>query len=302
MKKDSKTLILIRCIEYSDRVAELIRQIKVELPSVDIAAAPDRIMAGRKGGHQGGTADFPVPTVPITDAFVAERGLQLHHSRTGWICGDYVLYAALELSWDYVWLIEPDIYFLNGSLSIISALSQFEHGLITTHYRRAGDGWYWKAPLLNAAPEADVHAMAFGIMRLSRDLVEDSLTFRQQVSRNAIEGALLPNDESIVATTAYTGGYQVIDLRLLYPQLFKFWHTNVKYPVFELRQNEIEPRIVHSGLEREEFLEYTSRAWAALPGASAAKRRNLMTSLRNSSKEVLVDLFEHITKERVQAL
>lgn len=296
--KADKTLILIRCVSYNNRIKEIIEQLERELPGYQIAAAPDQVMHGKVGLLEN-VSDFPITTLPLTDDFIADNGLQFHRNRTGWICGDYVLYRALELKWERLWLIEPDIYFLNNSLQTLAHLDKFNHGLITTQYRRAGDGWYWKKPLLRAAPNADVHAMAFGIMRLSRTLVEQAFDFRKELSQVADPAYLLPNDESVVATTAHVHGHDVIDFKALFPQLFKYWHTNIKFPIFELREFETEPRIVHSGLEKEDFEKYLIEAWGGLEKGTTAGKNRLLASLKNSSPSTVQQFLELITSDRI---
>lgn len=75
--------------------------------------------------------------------------------------GVYVLYRVIDLDWDFAWIVEPDLYFLNGAERTLERLQQFDHDLVATHLWPSGEHWMWGRALLDVLPDLRPHAMAF---------------------------------------------------------------------------------------------------------------------------------------------
>ena len=134
-----KTVILIRCVNYNEAVSRLIDTLQSSLPGWTIIAVPDCLNAASDDIDRI-VADFPVAALPLTETFISENNLHLHGNRTGWLCGDYVVYRALELDWEYAWVVEPDVHFLNGAADILKRTQALEYDLLATHLWVANRG------------------------------------------------------------------------------------------------------------------------------------------------------------------
>ncbi|NMF31969.1 hypothetical protein HF851_06715 [Corynebacterium ammoniagenes] len=263
---------------------------------MDVIAVPD-LMNIPVREHQGILEQFSVATCPLTQDFVNENGLTFWNDqrRTGWACGDYVLYRALSKKWDYAWIIEPDVYFLYEAISLLPKLSDSTTDLITTNFWRASNEWYWRKPLEDVMPGIDVHAMGFPLSRVSRSLAEKAFEFRQHVVSISNAGSRVPNDESILATTAFVNGFTTLDLKKQYPNIFTYWSTVLKYPISDIRSRESQAKIVHSGLEDKDFVHYISNLWDSIKKGNKKDHGRFLEVLNVCSTEVLKKTFANIS-------
>lgn len=294
----SRCLVLIRCTKATSRITELATQLIDQ--GFEVLAVPDLINVAHDH-HAHVTSGFPIRSEALTEEFLRDYGLPFWNDRkrTGWACGDYVFYRALKFEWDYAWIVEPDVYFLNGAPSILAGMAELETDLITTNYWRSSDNWYWRKPLADVFPELDVHAMAFPLVRVSRRLAESSLKLRQHVTRVSKSGDRVPNDESVLATAAHSNGYSFLDLKKEYPHAFRYWSTVLKYPIDDVRQREKNPLILHSGLEEEEFLSYVLSLWGSVENGSSRERERLLKVLSTASVDTLRRIFAELTLSKI---
>ena len=284
-----KTFILIRCVEFNQRIEEMIALFQASLPSWTVVAVPDCTGLDEERTAQR-LAEFSVPALGITDTFITESGLHHAHSgaRTGWLCGDYVFYRALELQWDYAWLVEPDLYFLNGAEDILRRLQKLEHDLIATHLWPSGPQWMWGEALLNSVPDIKPYAMAFPFCRLSRELVKESLSLRKKIADGYPGTGRLPNDEVVVASTAYDCGFSMLDVQSLYEEAFRFWGTITRVSIEDVQDSFDIPLIVHSGQKRDRLDPYLDRYLKGALEGSELYQSQLLKSLRTASKETIL--------------
>ncbi|WP_149029421.1 hypothetical protein [Corynebacterium halotolerans] len=267
---------------------------------ITVVAVPD-LMNVSESEHERVLAGFSMETEPLTEKFVEESGLTFWNDRrrTGWACGDYVFYRALGRAWDYAWIIEPDVYFLNGTPSLLPSLAELDTDLITTNFWQASENWYWRKPLADILPSTDVHAMAFPLARVSRRLAESAFELRKRLVSEAKPGSRIPNDESVLATAAHMSDFTALDLKKKFPSEFRYWSTVLKYPINDLRAHENQPLVIHSGLEDEDFMSYAMALWESLKGGSVRERDRLLKVLNVTSVDSMRRIFAQISAQQV---
>lgn len=292
------TVILVRCIEYSAPVAALVEVLQKEYPAVRIIAVPD-LNNKSVGQHERILGNFPVETLPITREFVMDSALPSAGARTGWLCGDYVIYRGLDVEWEYAWVVEPDVCFLNGSSALLGELGQFQHDLIATNYAEAKPSWTWYPPLTSAMPDLNVHAITFPLIRASRVLAHNAMSLRREAESNRPPEQRIPNDESIVATAAFEGRHSVLDLRKLFPALFKYWTTTLKLPLEDIAQFETEPRVVHSAVYPDHFDRYLALLWKQMAEGNPDGKEKLLKLLDIMSPATLRSFVSRISQSRL---
>lgn len=293
----SKIVVLLRCQTWNTRIAELAHQLQAAIPEAPVHAIPDCINLSPED-EKAVCEEFQISTLPLTREFVEASGLHLRESKTGWLCGDYVLYRALELEWDFAWVIEPDVFFLNGAEDILSKMQRLNQDLLATHLRKAEENWVWTRALRNLIHDQDVHAMAFPFFRASRELAEASLALRQNITSLLQPGDVIPNDESILATAAFNTNASTLDIKELYEDRFEFWSTITRVSVEDIAECTEKPLIVHSGQSRKKFIGQMQSYWfKTLEGSDSSKAR-LFKSLETASKQTILQFLNEILTSR----
>lgn len=200
--------------------------------------------------------NLDVELISTTKEWLEQNNLPYYPGKTGWICGDYVYYAALEFDWDYAWVIEPDIGFINGSEKLLAGEIQenYSEDLLAGSLRPAAQSWYWRSKFLSVFPSyGTVGSMLFGITRASRSLILESLKLR----KNAPSFPSV-NDESILATVALANqqfSYQ--DLGQIFPELFTYYSYDLPLPPYEYLNNNIDNQyICHKMLTTQNYGKY----------------------------------------------
>ncbi len=292
IKSAPKTIVIVRCVELGARERELIKQIKAANPHWPIIAVTDTI---HRVPNKPNTIESDADKMLELDAdFVKSSGLHFYLNKTGWMCGDYVIYKALELDWDFAWVIEPDVYFLNGAEDILSRLQVFDHDLLATHMWIAGDGWLGTGILKEIRPDLTVHAMAFPLLRISRRAAEWSLSLRRSITEKLDPGTKVPNDEAIVGTAVYNNSGTMLDIRRLYEEHFALWSTLDRVSIEDVSQQSTAPMIVHSGQRKEKFVKQMLGYWKGAVDGSDFCARQLGRSLGTASKQTLLELITDI--------
>lgn len=248
-------LILIRCMEADARVVEMHQFLAKAVPEFQIIAVPDYLRKNASFDDKA-FADAGITALPLTDEWIRSAQLKKAELRPGWVCGDYAFYRSFGIEWDYAWVMEPDVYFLNGAEDVLSGLNQVEHDLISTRTRKENQSWAWYEPLRALNLGLEVHAMGFPLVRISRRLAEHAYELRKDISLKLSETQVMPNDESVIASLAHSGDFSILDLLPWMQNTFKFWGTMTRYNVDDIAANETEKRIVHSGRRAAEFDKY----------------------------------------------
>lgn len=276
-------------MKFDERIQAMIDLFRSSLPGWTVIAVPDCTNL-EESQSEDICKSFPIEALPITADFVRNNDLHFYQNRTGWLCGDYVVYRALDLDWDFAWVVEPDVYFLNGAEDILKRLQALEHDLLATHLWVAGPGWLGTGALNSLIPELTVHAMAFPFFRVSRRVAIESFKLRKRISTLLKPDSKVPNDEAVLATAAYNMGATLLDIRSLYEEQFEIWSTLTRVNIEDVQQVVAGPRIVHSGQLKGKYMNQMENYWAAAIEGSEFCRRQLLASLETSSHQTLLEL------------
>lgn len=292
----NETVILIRCMSAEPRVLELHAQIELALPGYRIIAVPD-LLRGNSLTELPKFEDAGIEVLPLTKEYLAEAGLKEAEARTGWVCGDYVFYRALDLDWDFAWVIESDVYFLNGAERILAELTQANHDLIGTGLRKASQGWHWYEPLVRLDLGMDVHAMSFPLVRMSRKLAESAYELRKVISSQIQSSQKMPNDESVISSLAHSGEYSILNIKEMFTDVFMFWDTVTRYNIDDISEGDAAQRIVHSGRSAQLFDKYLHEQMRqALKGSQLSKHR-IMRCLETASQGTALRFVQSLLDE-----
>lgn len=241
--RKSKTLIAIRCVDYSPAVEHTAEQMKSFIPGAEAVFVSDQ----RRGPQE-----FPdgLDVIAITDEKLDSLGLFHQRDNVGWACGDYCYYAALERQWDSLWLVEPDVGFFGDAGDIITKAHSSNADLIGVRIGDRDDDWAWHSRLKRVSNFTETKGVFFPLTRVSRKLAMKALDARQAMTANLLADprSRVPNDESVVATVAITAKMKTLDLKTLNPHAFEKFHwrpplrwadieatgeTLIAHPVFE---------------------------------------------------------------------
>ncbi|WP_394159319.1 hypothetical protein [Galactobacter valiniphilus] len=223
--------------------------------------------------------------IRMTNEALASAGLFHERENVGWVCGDYAYALLLERQWDFAWLIEPDVALVGTAAELVRQADAGDADLIGTRIgvRPAEWNWPWRDRWLHLRPtQDDVQGLFFPLTRLSRSLASAVLQTRQEMTEplKMDESARVPNDEVVVATVAYYGGYQTLDLKQLSPELFDMWNWVVRYPREGLDRSALAGAFVHPSLDDAGYEKFVrAEAHAAITGARPASER-LVPSMR----------------------
>lgn len=291
---------IIRCgNNIDDSVLALIKQIRQSLPDVQIAVIPDLLHNPLSGKTSTasllGGSNFQF--LPITMDWLIEQGLPYAGNRTGWMRGDFVFYRALELDWDYAWVIEPDVAFLNGAFEdFIEWCSEGEEDLLAVRAsEHVSDTWTWKRRLLDTYDGFEkLGQMNFFFVRASRPLVEESQRHSIAMATNprAHNPYQSPNDEIILASAAVSGGFSWKNLSDWKPKLFEFATTVHWTPIDALSKEVTEPKIIHKAMPAERITRKAletvrEQAIHGLPSWKGFLRYGLVTADESILRQVL---------------
>lgn len=212
----SKTVIGIRCTEYNEKTQQVYDMMHRIFPHYSIHFIVDNT--------QGKNRNFPddLNVIYMTNDLLKDLGLFYHDKRIGWKAGDYGYYLSLKFSWDYMWLVEPDVFISKDMDKIFHELDSESLDLITTKYGERNTSWPWTNRLRNTTNFYRIFWCFFPLTRVSRSLVEKSFIIRQEISKNIESNPklMLPNDESVIGTVAHWSGAKILSLKDIYPKEF----------------------------------------------------------------------------------
>ena len=175
-------------------------------------------------------------------------------SSVGWRCGDYFLYLAADhLSFDYMWLIESDVYFHTSDIAALLEPAETANDLAAFNLGRADEKWYWTASM-RAIGYSEVYRCLFPLVRISRAAIEACASARTEM--HAVfdpQRGHYPNDESFVATQVVSRGFSHTPLEQLLPGKMSHFQYRNKYRLSELLPRLTSEQIVHSALDDQEF-------------------------------------------------
>lgn len=281
----SKTLIAIRCIEFTHAASRVADDMKYFFPEANVVFLSDQRL--KTVAFPEGRSALPI-TIPKLDA------LELFHTRenVGWICGDYCYYVALEHQWDYLWLVETDVAFSGDAASIMREANATDADLIGTRIGMRPPNWPWHARMLAASDFETTQGLFFPLTRVSRRLAEASLTERQKITKVLLANPELrvPNDEVVVASTAQRLGLETLDLKVLSPDAFKNWSWQTRFCIEEI-EHSVRAKFTHPAHHRDEFISKVSSDLAS-DLRSSMRRRSLDALSEELSAAVIRGAFE----------
>lgn len=252
------SVVLIRCTHFDEQTARVASEVRSQM-GIEPIFVPDCLTDASRGDADKWPEGAKV--VRLDQNLASRLGLFTARERIGWLCGDYVLYAALSLDWDHAWVIETDVSLI-GAREVFNELESHSDDLLACRYTFPSAAWEPYGRLKSVWPDAQVASITFPLVRVSRRLAEAALFERQRFT-NILErnqDLRVPNDESVIASVARGGDYSVTDLLEHYPEVFRYWRTVVRYPLSDLAERVQAPKIVHSAVGTERFLYYVEFA------------------------------------------
>lgn len=220
-----ETIIGIRCVNYDEKVRRIYKIIHKIFPTYKILFFSDSLNKNGVG--------FPknANVVRITKDALSSLKLSYEDKRTGWKAGDYSYCLALTYDWDYMWLIEPDIFISEDNYELFRNIESRNVDLITSIYDEQGDDWYWSHVIRQVTSFKSVFCAFFPLTRLSRKLAEKVYLERKKISSKLSydRNLSLPNDESVVGSVAHFNKMSTLVLKDEYSEQFKDFNWNVNY-------------------------------------------------------------------------
>lgn len=219
-----KKIIGIRCTEYNAQTKRVYDNIHGIFPDYPVYFIVDTILENKKTFPDGTNVEY------MTTDELDRMSLYHNDSRIGWLAGDYSYYMALKYEWDYMWLIEPDVYISTDLYDTLREIDSNDVDLIGAYYGERNSKWAWSNRLKLSTKFNKVFWVFFPFTRLSRSLVESSLKVRKEISNTIIEkGLKYPNDESVVGTVANWKKMSTMALKSTHPKEMKYFNLRVRY-------------------------------------------------------------------------
>lgn len=275
-----KKVIGIRCIDYDEQTKNTYETMKKIFPSYPIYFIVDRTKTQKK--------DFPsdLNVEYMTRDKLDE--LRLYHAdpKIGWVAGDYSYYLLLKYDWDYMWLIEPDVYISPDLFELVKKLDQNNVDLIGAWYGERNQDWVWSKRLRQSTKFNRVFWIFFPFTRLSRDLVLNALKVRQEITQTVTEKNIkLPNDESVIGTVANWKKMSTLVLKDEYPEELKYFNLRVRYNFQDIKDKSgIFHPVDFQEKYDEKILEQLNQALGNAPVKKSLKRASDETKLRILNK------------------
>lgn len=243
-----RSLFAVRAHHPTPAVRALHLELSTSFPAERVVVVVDELhSATPKAWPQ----EFEI--ISINDRLLRDLGIRTDIVDAGWRCGDYAYYALLNsCEFDYAWLIEPDVCFLETSAGeFLGAFSSSRADLIATDVRPAGD-WPFSYQL-TCRGVADPWRCFFPVTRMSREAIASAQELRMRLQW--IDGGNFgpPNDEGIVATAVAANGLEILDLRVQEPEALEHFHHRPKVDLGSVAAFCDGPTVVHPGLASAAF-------------------------------------------------
>lgn len=159
---------------------------------------------------------------------LASMGLNYCHPRIGWLCGDYSYYIMkASCSWDYLWLVEPDLSITFDPLAnFFNLFTVNPADFIAFRLGLAPRAWYWHEKIQDAYPDFSPFLCQFPITRISWEAAGVLYEERVKLSQRLLPQQAFPNDESFVATLCSGLGMKCHPIELRLEEAFTNFSTN----------------------------------------------------------------------------
>ncbi len=229
----AKTIIGIRCVNYDKNTQRIYKIIHDIFPKYDILFFSDSL--NRESD------DFPddVNVFKITKDVLSKAELSYSDKKTSWKAGDYAYCLALMYEWDYMWLIEPDIFISQDNYELFRNIDKSKVDLIASVYAEQDKTWFWGDVIKKVTDFDKVFGAFFPLTRLSRRLAEEVYEERKKISEiiDRNKNLEFPNDESVVGCVTYSKEMSALVLKDEYDKQFKHfdWDVDYKYEDIALK-------------------------------------------------------------------
>ncbi|QYZ70042.1 hypothetical protein [Neotabrizicola shimadae] len=174
---------------------------------------PDRVYFIVDNVDGGARLEPSLSNVTIEMSRAAIEDLRLRSFKnSGWQCGDYVAYvAARALSFDYLWIVEPDVAFtFTDPMTLFSRFEECDADLVGASLGKRPPRWGWHASAANLVGKDNVFGVFVSFARLSRRAVCHlglARSFHFTTIAADAPGPEIPNDESFVASVLIRDGF-----------------------------------------------------------------------------------------------
>ena len=188
-----KNILLLRTNQFSKRWYNILKGI------LDPDIYPFIALDNKNGKISYGG----IPTILFNTHNINDLGLKIAKDMQ-WRFGDYALYLlnSVVTEYDYIWLVEPDVYVRNTSIdSLIKSFNSESSDFICSYFDVADKNWMW-SKYLHELQEDKAYKTFFPLIRISKKAVEYLYAER-------IKLETLANDEVFVATKLNAAGFKI---------------------------------------------------------------------------------------------
>ena len=268
--------IIIRCINIGKRETSLSRMLSKYFNEKDIYFVCD---------------DGVVESSQVLSLkhFLKTHSLKVDVPKLGWRCGDHCFYRAYDNNntYDYYWLIEPDVYIDEIGLTNLTKESKLKkHDLLINNLRIAPASWYWYKTYKMHFPSDKIYMGFFPLVRLSAKAIEFAYEERKKLSSNhTLNVELYPNDEVFITSKLLNNSFSASTLECLeqgYFNLVSKYYKNVpkgviSHPTFYTYNEVIEKCLfdINKLIEkdREQVVSFISRCFNQNQGDSYLRQK-----------------------------
>ncbi|MBZ5981201.1 hypothetical protein [Leuconostoc gasicomitatum] len=275
--KNMKTVVGIRATHFSLDLEDVFQTIKNIFPGFTVYVVVDETNKKKSGA-------FPsyMNLLMIDDQLLDDLGLYYKSKKIGWIAGDYAYYIALKYDWDFMWMIEPDVFIGQDSFKILQEAQKSQVDLVGTNINIRSDNWPWTKRMRSTTQFHTISGVFFPLTRVSRRLAVAALKIRREVSmvleKKQVE-LQIPNDESTIATTAMWKHYGYLDLKKEFPSHFRNFGWKKRFD-----KNLLSSGIVHPAHETSIFIEKVVDELVSVLNTVPSYQSLLETDKKNQSE------------------
>ena len=239
-----KNIILIRTTKNSDRLDIIINNFN-KYSIFDYCIIEERYVE----------EDSKTELIKSNHLIVSEDYLKKNNlekiNKTGWQCGDYILYAGNDYfpNYDYYWIIDDDLYLNLDMNQFISKANSLNYDCLGTDFRLATPNWYWHKTLSDKFEK--VYGMLFGLVRFSKKsalfLKQKRSEYHPKLKKDQLN-SLFSNDESFTATYLANNGFNCKKIQDVFPEYFSknlFTLSEKPIAVDELELDYTKEQIIH---------------------------------------------------------
>ena len=153
-------------------------------------------------------------------------------SNAGWLCGDYILYAARDYlpGYDHYWLLDDDVFFHCDIAQFIADASALSEDCLAFGFGKKPASWMWHRTLSAKYGDA-IWGMYYSLVRLSAAAIDFLQAQRSAYNTPAVADADYANDEAFTGTLLLNNGFSGACLRRRLPDYFSPYFS-MSRPVF----------------------------------------------------------------------